>query len=118
MVQCWRLLLILMGFAAPSICDAEVMDKEPTLSVLWVVGVFGALSGLLAFKKCWWLLFLSSLLTLLFFISMILEVNSVGVGEEIRSEAGEFYIVSVYLGFLTVLLSHLVGFVIWKRSRK
>ena len=110
--------LLLLMIVVPSFCSAEVMDKEPALSTLWVVVAIGAMSGFFAFKSRWLVLFVPSVMTLFFLLAMTVEINNFDIGKAIRAEAGEFYVASVYLALLLILIGNLAGYVTRKRSRK
>ena len=93
----------------PTLVWAEVMDKEPTLPQLWLVGVLWGFAGFFAWRRH---LALGALVTLLGFPlvwGFHWELTDGYVGPAIRREAGEAYVVQAYLSMGLCLALHLLG---------
>ena len=110
-------LLIVLGASSPAVCAAQVMDKEPALATIWVMGVLGGVAGLLALRVRWSLFVVTLPLPFLFFHEMVAEVSSSEFGPAIRAEAGSLYVVSIYAGAVLVLVGHISGFFWGRRLR-
>ncbi|NML26350.1 hypothetical protein [Zoogloea dura] len=99
------LLLMLL----PAIAGAEVMDKVGTLSLVWSWGVGLTAAGYMAGRYRPWLLVGVFLLLLVLFGALISDVTSADIGPTIQSEAGSFYIGSVWTFPFLVALSAALG---------
>lgn len=88
---------------------AEVMDKEPTLTNIWLWTVVGALAALIGCSWRIWIAIISLPLALLLPGATILELWDSSVGKDIIREAGKGYAVSVFTAALVVVCAHVVG---------
>jgi hypothetical protein len=101
-----------------SVAHAEVMDKEPSLALIWVWGSTGAaLSFIAARFKPWLLLFVIPPQLFFFFGFLYQEVRDPFVGPAILREAGPFYVVSAYGLALAAIVFALAGLWLHWRSR-
>lgn len=113
-----KLCLAAFGVGSPVICAAAVMDGEPALATVWILGVLGGLAGLLALRVRWWLFVVTLPIPLLFFLAMLAEVSSPEYGPAIRAETGNTYVFAVYAGSILVLAGHVVGLLWGWRLRR
>jgi hypothetical protein len=109
----WAMSIILAPFAA----HAEVMDKEPSLLSIWILCFAGIFLAFLSAKKSKWVAIIT-LPIMLFFASLIGEVEDPFVGPAILKEAGNIYIVSAYIAPLLVLFSLGGAFYIRRKKSK
>lgn len=99
------LLLLLL----PAIAGAEVMDKVGSLSLVWSWGLVLTAAGYMAGRYRPRLLVGVLLLLLVFFGGLISDVTSADIGSAIQSEAGSFYIGSVWTFPFLVAISATLG---------
>jgi hypothetical protein len=98
---------------------AEVMDKEPTLTNIWLWTVVGALVALIGCSWRIWIAIISLPLALLLPGGIILDLWDSSVGKNIILEAGKGYAASVYTAALVVVCAHVVGITLRvKRKRR
>jgi hypothetical protein len=107
-------LATLMG--APLLAVAEVMDKEPSLSEVWLLAIAASAVAFVACRWKPWLALATAPLPLLYLASFIDEVTDRHVGPAIISEAGVSYVVLCSLAFLLVAGAHAAGIALWRRS--
>jgi hypothetical protein len=111
------LTLALVGLT-PSLALAEVMDKEPTPSGLWVTHVLLGIVALLAWRRHWVVGAIVTALALGFVWSFHWELADPFVGPAIRLEAGASYVRQAYASMLTCTMLHaagILGYVFWWR---
>ncbi len=99
------LLLMLL----PAIAGAEVMDKVGTLSLVWSWGMGLTAAGYMAGRYRPRLLIGVLLLLLVVFGALISDVTSADIGPAIQSEAGSFYIGSIWTFPFLVAISAALG---------
>jgi hypothetical protein len=102
---------------APATALAEVMDKEPTLSEVWVLA---AIAWVIAFAACRsnaWFSLATAPLPLLYVSSFVSEIADRHVGPAIMAAAGISYVVSCALAFVLVAAAHALGIILWRRNR-
>jgi hypothetical protein len=95
---------------------AEVSDKEPTIVVIWSVGI---LVSLACFFVCRWRRLAACLVlpvAAIWAFGITSEVRDPYVGPAIVQELGRSYVASAYL--LAVAPFGLVAIGLWRRSRK
>jgi hypothetical protein len=89
---------------------AEVMDKEPSVGCIWLIGLLSGCLGLLSARYCAWLVVGTLLLGSLLLGGVFSEIYDPYVGQAIRQEAGNAYILSAYGALGLALTLHLAGF--------
>ena len=94
---------------------AEVMDKEPSLSEVWLVALPAAIVSLIACRFSPWWTLLTVPIFLLYLASFINEVTDPFVGPAILAEAGWTYVAGCSIAFLFVAAAHAAG-VWWRRN--
>ena len=114
-----RLLLIsfVILFFFPLSAYAEVMDKEPSLSLIIILGIFGSVATLFTARYKPILLLIVAPLFLFYFYALLVEINDPFVGPAILKEAGAFYVNSAYVFACSIALSIPLG-LIWHRWYK
>jgi len=105
-------LIIILATTTPAI--AEVMDKEPSLSTIWVIAVVCAVFGFGAARFKPLLTIGTGLVAGLYLGGMVLEINEQAMGKVIIAEAGYSYPTQVYAALGFVIISHAVGFALRK----
>ena len=111
------LLAFLVVMVLPGSAQAEVMDKEPTASLVWAWVVIGGVIG----AQCWsirWRLGLTvTLLVALFFADLWAEILDPFVGPAILKEAGAGYVWNAGAATLAVIALHVLGALRGRSSR-
>ncbi len=97
---------------------AEVMDKEPTLTNIWLWTVVGALVALIGCSWRIWVAIISLPLVLLLPGGTILELWDPSVGKDIIEEAGKGYAANVYAAALVVVCAHMIGITLRVRRKR
>lgn len=95
---------------------AEVMDKEPSLSSMYLYGLLGSVVAILSARYKPWLLLLALPLPVLYFYGLILEINDPYVGPAILNEAGPIYIFSAYMLSAFLVFSPFIGTICRKHN--
>jgi uncharacterized membrane protein YhdT len=93
------------------------MDKEPTLSEVWVLA---AMASVIAFAACRfnaWFSLATVPLPLLYLASLISETADLHVGPAIIAEAGISYVAWCTLAFVLVAAAHALGISLWRSNR-
>ncbi len=98
----------------PLFSVAEVMDKEPTILVVWVSAFLIALLGVAAAALRWWAGLIFTAVAVMLSIAILLEIHDPYVGPAIRREAGSGYVVQVYAA-ATAIVSPLLAAIVSKR---
>ena len=104
-------LLILL--AVPFSAHAEVMDKEPSLSVLLWSSLIACVLTYLAGRRLPWALLVVLPLSALWLGSSAWETLSPGVGSAILAEAGMVRVIAPWAGLAATVACSLVG--LWQR---
>lgn len=98
----------------------EVMDKEPSLAVIWGFNLFFGVVGFFLARIN--PSFLAIILPIVFLSSWLhwSEINDPSVGPAIVREAGYIYVVQSYLAMAAGILLPLAGVVAWvvRKRRK
>ncbi len=97
----------LIFISAPAV--AEVMDKEPTVTQIWLSAAIGGAIGFIACRFRAWLLVIALPLTTALPLSTVLETYDRFVGPDIRREAGMQYAIQAHLALAIVVISNLIG---------
>ena len=111
-------LLGLLLLVVPAVGHAEVMDKEPAVSAVWLWAVLGGASGASAWAVRWWLGLPISVVVGLLFASVWGELTDPFVGPAIRAEAGMGYVWNVMGATATTLALHVLGALVGRRHRR
>ena len=90
------------------------MDKEPSLTTIWLIGVVGSVICFFASRFKPKALFITVPLSLLIFWAAFWEIQDPFVGQAIKEEAGTFYVSSVYILPFIIVVSSILGIVIRK----
>jgi hypothetical protein len=101
----------------PAIARAEVMDKEPSLTVVLSVVIAGAIGAFFASRYRPWLLGVVLLIVGVFFAGQYAELLDPSVGPAIRREAGDFYVLMSWCGLFFVVAGALIGLLVRRRHR-
>jgi len=99
----------------PLFSVAEVMDKEPTILVVWVSAFLLAVLGVAAAALRWWAGLIFTAVAVMLSIAILLEIHDPYVGPAIRREAGSGYVVQVYAAAATAIVSPLLAAILSKR---
>jgi len=94
------------------------MDKAPSLEAIWIWAILGSLVGMVVLRYGLWLIIVTLPLPILFFVGLLLKINHPEVGQEIKIEAGNVYIISAYLGIILVFVGHVLGYISGKHQLK
>jgi len=105
--------VFLLSFSA----YAEVMDKEPSLTLNFVWGIGGSIIILLCARHKPWLLLVSIPIATFYFYALLSEINDAFVGPAILREAGEFYVKSAYIFSALLFCSLFIGFY-WRSQQQ
>jgi len=99
----------------PEAVHAEVMDKEPSLYVIWILAfISGALLFAVARYRPWLLFVVVPLVTLIFF-GQLSELADPSVRLAMSREAGSIYIVSSWVAPVVPVVGAIIGW--WLRYR-
>jgi hypothetical protein len=103
----------------PELAFAEVSDKVPSISNLWIMGFSLGIIGFFLSRYRIWAGILIGLVSIFFCLAYYDVISDPFVGPAIRNEQGNLYIFSVY-GSIVLMLSPLfTGFVIrYLRNKK
>ncbi|MFS1438887.1 hypothetical protein [Shewanella sp. 10N.286.48.A6] len=112
-----RLISLVILLLFPLSAYAEVMDKEPSLFLVILLGVFGSVATLLTARFKPILLLIVAPLFLIYFSALLVEINDPFVGPAILKEAGSFYVNSAYFFTCFIVLSIPLG-LLWLRWYK
>ena len=97
---------------------AEVMDKEPTITINWLYAVIGGGIALVAWRWRWWLGLAFSVLWLPGLWVMHQEIADASVGRDIRLEAGQRYVTHFYLSAaVAIALQAGAFYMAWRTHR-
>jgi len=99
----------------------EVMDKEPSLEMIWgIYLILGIIGFVLARKNPLLLLLLLPFLLTTYAVSSFVfgEINDPIVGPAIISEAGYAYVIQNYLAMIVGTLLPIAGVLVWLGRRK
>jgi hypothetical protein len=99
----------LSGSAMMAILLFEVMDKEPTLPVIWLFAILIAGSGFGFCRYNYKFIFFVIPITSCLALSLLLEIHDSSVGPAILREAGVSYVVQCYLATLIAIALPLAG---------
>ena len=99
----------------PDVAVAEVMDKEPTLTVTWIWALVGGVVGLVGWRFRWWVGAALAVLPAGYFALLHFELTDAHVGPAIVAEAGRGYVLWSYGALATFAVLHLTG--LWQAVR-
>jgi hypothetical protein len=111
------LLLGLLLLTLPTLAHAEVMDKEPAVSVVWGWAIFGGVLGASAWSVRWWLGLPISAVVGLRLAGVWSEIADPHVGVAILAEAGEGYLWSIAGANVTAAALHVLGAIVGCRRQ-
>ena len=109
----YLLILLLL----PALARAEVMDKEPSLTVVLGVVIAGAVGAFFASRYRPWLLSVVLLAVGVFFAGLYAELLDPTVGPAICREAGTFYVLMSWFGLFFVIAGAVIGLLVRRRHR-
>jgi hypothetical protein len=101
--------LFLLLILAPSLAQAEVMDKESIPYEIWAWALLGGAVAVLAWRIRAWLGAITTAGLALNFISLWGEITDPFVGPAIRSEAGNAYLLNARYATVAVTVLVLCG---------
>lgn len=107
----FALMLLLTALAC-----AEVMDKEPPISLIWSFAIPGAALAFLL-TRTHPLLGLIALVPLLPVLGMVEECHEPSIGPAILREAGQTYVIQVHLALALAVVAYAAGYSIWRRHQ-
>lgn len=102
--------------AFPSIAAAEVMDKEPTLVVIWAWALIGGSLGIIGWRFRWWVGAALALLPAGYFLALRSEITDPYVAPAIIEEAGYGYVRWSYYAAAVFIALHAIG--VWRAVRR
>ncbi len=97
---------------------AEVLDKEPTVTALWIVALLMGVIGYFIVRWRRGLLFLILALEAFLITAHLSELHDPWVGSAIQLEAGEAYFAHSYAAALVALLLPIAGWAVSRRLHK
>ena len=103
----------LIFFTMPLTAHAEVMDKEPSLAVLFWSSIIACVLNYLAGRRLPWTLWVVLPLSTLWLGSSALETLSPDVGPAILAEVGMVRVIAPWAGLAATAACSLVG--LWRR---
>ena len=96
----------------------EVMDKEPSLLMIWSASLLLGVGGLFLSRLRWWLGLIVIGVALVFALAQIQELHDPFVGPAIVREAGYGYVLQSYIASAIAVLLPTTGLLLrWKRSQ-
>jgi len=101
--------------ALPEVAVAEVMDKEPTLAVIWTWALVGGALGFVGWHFRWWLGAGLGLLAASYFVALYSEMTDPYVGPAIMEEAERGYVRWSYCAAAVFVILHVAG--VWHSLR-
>jgi hypothetical protein len=114
--QSWALVALVI-LVVPTTAQGEVMDKEPTVSLIWAWAIFAGVLGALVWSIRWWLGVAVSAAVGLMFFSHWLEVSDAHVGPALRQEGGPAYLWNSAAATVAAAGLHAIGAIIGYRRR-
>lgn len=96
---------------------AEVMDKEPSSSMVWAVAITSSVLGVIAARFKPSLAIVTGLAGGIYLGGIVAEIHEESIGKAIIEEAGRGYAAQLYAAIGIVALSHGVGFLLRKASQ-
>jgi phosphotransferase system glucose/maltose/N-acetylglucosamine-specific IIC component len=115
---------VLKNFASGSLllfplaAFAEVSDKEPSLSSVWITGCVVALICFIVAYFVRWYSIIVAVFPLCWFILHFIELHSEDVGVALYAEQGIGYFIQSYLAALLILLGVILGVTFSNRQRQ
>ena len=95
----------------------EVMDKEPSVLVLWGVSLLLGVGGLLLSRYKYWLALVVVAIALILAWAQVSELHDPSVGPNIVREAGYSYLVQSYVASaIAIVLPSVGAFMRWRRG--
>ena len=95
----------------------NVIDKEPSLLVVWISSLVLGLGGLVLSRYKWWLATIVIAIALVFALAQISELRDPFVGREIVREAGYGYVIQSYIAAVLSIVLPSIGLVgKWRMS--
>lgn len=99
--------------------SAEVMDKEPTMVVVWVRALVAAVVVFVVCRSLHWLLVMLSLVVVLVLsVAALGEIHDPHVGPAVIREAGLIYVISAYASVATVWIAATAGLYLRRLRRR
>ena len=96
----------------------EVMDKEPSLLMIWIAALLVGIAGLFLSRWKWWLGVIALVVALVFSLFQIQELHDQSVGPAILREVGYRYVFQSYAASIVAILLPSIGLVVrWKRNQ-
>ncbi len=96
----------------------EVMDKEPSLAVIWSFFLVAAIGGFLLVRPTPFVLPVILLVVYVYSSLIISEINDPFVGPDIIREAGISYVIQSYVAIAIGLFGPMLGVFGWFHRRK
>jgi hypothetical protein len=96
---------------------AEVMDKEPSVPMIWGTAMVCSVLGFMAARFKPALLVGTGLLAALFLGGVVAEINDKTIGQPIIKEAGKSYPIQAYAAIAVVILAHATGLALRKYQK-
>ena len=110
--------LLVLILSSALAANAEVMDKEPSVSWIWAWAVAGGLASLGAWLFRWWAGLLVSVFVLWVLSGVYLEIRDPHVGPAILAEAGPEYSRHFYSAVAVSVLLDGVGAYLGLKKRR
>ena len=95
---------IVVAWALPAY--AEVMDKEPSVPMIWGAAIFCSVLGFIAARFKPALAVGTGMLAALYLGGVVAEINDQTIRKAIIEEAGNSYQIHVYIAVAVVILAH------------
>jgi hypothetical protein len=98
---------IAMAWTLPAY--AEVMDKEPSVPMIWGAATVCSALGFIAARFKPVLVVGTGVLAVLLLGGVVAEINDKTIGQAIIKEAGKSYPIQAYAAIAVVILAHVTG---------
>jgi hypothetical protein len=91
---------------------AEVMDKEPSVPMIWVAAIVCSVLGFIAARFKPGLVVVTGTISALYLGSVIAEINDQTIGKAIIEAAGNSYPIHAYVAVAVIIVAHGTGLAI------
>lgn len=103
------LFVVITLFSIPVM--AEVMDKEMSVSAVWLSAVVGGAIGFIVIHYRWWIGLITLLCFGFFSFGAVAEWYDPHAGPAIGNEAGDRYGIHAWVGLIVVFAAHIAGWI-------
>lgn len=112
----YLLYLVIIMISMSQSAYAEVLDKEPSLTLNYLYGSIGTILCFISARYKPWTLLIIAPSFILYFLSLMFEVIDPYIEEALLREAGKMYILGIYLFNILIVFSIALG--LWLRKNR